>query len=234
MEMQRYEVEVKALLGSEESAEVLRARMRHIDPASKLISRNKQLNHYFMGGDLKKLAKAVAPHFLAETFKKFKDLAQKARDVSVRTRQTNKGEDNEVFLVVKASVGDDTSSNGVTRMEFEEKFNPPAGGLLDDLDQLLMNAGFVYQAKWSREREEYVCQGIAVCLDRNAGYGWLAEFEKVVDSEHELENARSEVRSLMDACGVLELQQERLERMFAFYNAHWGEYYGTDKVFTIA
>ncbi len=46
--MQTYEVEVKSLLGSEESAEVLRARMRHLDPESKVISRNKQLNHYFM------------------------------------------------------------------------------------------------------------------------------------------------------------------------------------------
>lgn len=142
----------------------------------------------------------------------------------------DKAQDGEVFLVVKASVGDDTSSNGVARIEFEEKVSLS----LDDLDQLLIDAGFRYQAKWSREREEYSCKGIAVCLDRNAGYGWLAEFEKVVQSEGDVEPARQEVRALMDACGSVELQQDRLERMFAFYNAHWGEYYGTDKVFTIA
>lgn len=224
--MQSYEVEIKSLLGSEENAEVLRARMRQIDPASKLVSRNKQLNHYFMGGDLQKLAEAVSKNVSPESLAKLKDIAARGKEFSVRTRD----KDGTVFLVVKASVGEDTSSNGVARMEFEEKVTLS----LDDLDRLLMSAGFVYQAKWSREREEHVCKGVAVCLDRNAGYGWLAEFEKVVDSEQEVEPARAEIKMLMDACGSVELQQERLERMFAFYNAHWGEYYGTDKVFTIA
>jgi hypothetical protein len=37
----------------------------------------------------------------------------------------------------------------------------------------------------------------------------------------------------MKELGVKELDQKRLERMFAFYNTHWPEYYGTDKIFTI-
>ncbi len=224
--MQSYEVEIKSLLGSEESAEILRARMRQVDPATKILSRNKQLNHYFMSGDLEKLADAATKYISADALTKLKDMAARGKEFSVRTRD----KDGEVFLVVKASMGDDTSSNGVARIEFEEKVSLS----LDDLDQLLIDAGFRYQAKWSREREEYSCRGIAVCLDRNAGYGWLAEFEKVVQSESEVESARQEIRALMDACGAVELQQDRLERMFAFYNAHWGEYYGTDKVFTIA
>lgn len=224
--MQSYEVEIKSLLGSEESAELLRARMRQIDPSATLRSRNKQLNHYFIGGDLRKLAAVLTKYLPSEALKKLQNIAAQGREISVRTRD----KDGSVFLVIKASVGEDTSANGVARIEFEEKVFLS----LDELDQLLINAGFQYQAKWSREREEYACQGISVCLDRNAGYGWLAEFEKVVQKESEVETARQEVRVLMDACGVLELQQERLERMFAFYNAHWGEYYGTDKVFTIA
>lgn len=224
--MQSYEIEIKSLLGSEESAELLRARMRHLDPSATLRSRNKQLNHYFIGGNLKKLAAALTKYLPSEALKKLQNIAAQGREISVRTRD----KDGSVFLVIKASVGEDTSANGVARMEFEEKVFLS----LDELDQLLISAGFTYQAKWSREREEYACQGISVCLDRNAGYGWIAEFEKVVQNESEVEPARQEVRALMDACGVLELQQERLERMFAFYNAHWGEYYGTDKVFTIA
>lgn len=224
--MNSFEVEVKSLLGSEESAELLRARMRQVDPATALTSRNKQLNHYFTGGDMQKLAEIIAPHFSAEVLAKFKDIAVKGKDFSTRTRD----KDGTVLLVFKASMGEDSSSNGVARMEFEEGVPMT----LDELDELLLQAGFRYQAKWSREREEYVCRGINVCLDRNAGYGWLAEFEKVVQSESLLESARQEVRTLMDDCGAVELQQERLERMFAFYNAHWGEYYGTDKVFTIA
>jgi predicted adenylyl cyclase CyaB len=156
---------------------------------------------------------------------KLRDLFTKGKEFSVRTRD----KDGTVLLVVKASVDDTTSSNGVTRMEFEERVPLT----LDELDQTLLDAGFTYQAKWSREREEYLCRGVAVTLDKNAGYGWLAEFEKIVQDESQLDAARQEVRALMEQCGVQELQQDRLERMFAFYNAHWGEYYGTEKVFTI-
>jgi adenylate cyclase class IV len=224
--MATFEVEVKSLLGSEENAQALRERMKVVDSATHLTSRNKQLNHYFTGGDMQELAVLLEPHFSVETLAKFIDILQKGKDFSVRTRE----KDGMVLLVVKASVGDDSSSNGVARMEFEEEINLS----LDDLDNLLLAAGLRYQAKWSREREEYLCNGINVCLDRNAGYGWLAEFEKVVGQESELDSARSQVRALMEQCGVVELQQDRLERMFAFYNAHWGEYYGTDKVFTVA
>jgi len=37
----------------------------------------------------------------------------------------------------------------------------------------------------------------------------------------------------MESLGVRELPQDRLERMFKFYNSHWREYYGTDKIFTV-
>ena len=32
---------------------------------------------------------------------------------------------------------------------------------------------------------------------------------------------------------LLVFPQERLDRMFAFYNANWQEYYGTEKTFTL-
>jgi predicted adenylyl cyclase CyaB len=223
--MQSYEVEVKSLLGSEENAAALRAKMQQIDPTSHLVSQNKQLNHYFIGGSIAALTKAVDAHLSPEARAKLADLEVRAKEFSIRSRD----KDGTVLLVVKASVGDDTSSNGVARMEFEEKINLS----LDELDQLLLGAGFTYQAKWSRERQEYVCQGVVVCLDRNAGYGWLAEFERVVEDAAQLDSARDEVRKLMQECGVEELPQDRLERMFAFYNANWSEYYGTDKIFTI-
>lgn len=223
--MQSYEVEVKSLLGSPEKAEALRSRMKELDPGLSLASRNTQLNHYFVGGDIRALAEKLHAVLPPGTREKLDDLAARAKEFSVRTRN----KDGEVLMVVKASVGDDTSANGVARMEFEEKVDLS----LEALDALVLRAGFSYQAKWSREREEYIFKGANVCLDRNAGYGWLAEFEQVVGSESELKGARETINSLMKECGVEELQQDRLERMFAFYNAHWPEYYGTEKIFTI-
>ncbi len=224
--MQTYEVEVKSLLGSEENAQTLRARMHEADQGTKLVSKNKQLNHYFVSGDLRQLAQAVHDHLSPEARAKLDDLALRAKEFSVRTRD----KDGTVLLVAKVSVGDDTSANGVARMEFEEKVDLT----LDELDKILLAAGFAYQAKWSREREEYSFKGINVCLDKNAGYGWLAEFEKVANDNSALQSAREEIASLMKECGVEELPQERLERMFSFYNAHWPEYYGTEKIFSIA
>lgn len=223
--MQSYEVEVKSLLGSEERAEALRKKMSSLDPALKLVSKNKQLNHYFVGGTMAALVKKIEGHISFDALKKLSDLISKVTEISVRTRN----KDGEVLLVVKASVGDDTSANGVKRMEFEEK----VGLTLEQLDRTVLSAGFRYQAKWSREREEYAFKGLNVSLDKNAGYGWLTEFEKVVASEAEVDAAHKEIVALMKECGVTELPQDRLERMFKFYNEHWPEYYGTDKIFTI-
>lgn len=223
--MQKYEVEIKTLLGSKEHAEGLISRMRELDPSLKLLSKNAQLNHYFVGGTIARLAEAVSDIISQEGVVTLKDLAVRANDFSVRTRKRN----DDVMLVAKVSVGDDTSANGISRIEFEETVPVT----LDALDQRLLDAGFEYQAKWSREREEYACAGATVCLDRNAGYGYLAEFEKVVDDAATIEAARAQLVDLMEQLAVSELAQDRLERMFAHYNQNWAAYYGTDKIFII-
>jgi adenylate cyclase class IV len=74
---------------------------------------------------------------------------------------------------------------------------------------------------------------VAVCLDKNAGYGYLAEFEKVITDSARAEETKQELVSLMKTLGAIELPQDRLERMFAYYNEHWPEYYGTEKIFVI-
>lgn len=224
--MQSYEVEIKSLLGSPERAQEVREMMEAAYPGTlKGVKKNKQLNHYFEGGSIEKLSSALSSYLSKEAQVKLADLAKRAKSFSVRTRD----KDGTVFTVVKASVGDDTSSNGVARMEFEEKVSMS----IDELDKLVLSAGFTYQAKWSREREEYLCNGVNVTLDKNAGYGWLAEFELVVDDESKVRKARHDLRNFMQILFVEELSQERLERMFDYYNKHWQEYYGTDKVFTI-
>ncbi len=223
--MQNYEVEVKSLLGSPERAQEVLAAIQKLDPACKMTSKNKQLNHYFEGGTLEQLAAAAEPFLSDEGKAKMKDLVSRANTFSIRTRE----KDGTVILVVKASVGADTSANGVSRLEFEEVV--PLS--LEQLDEIILAAGFQYQAKWSREREEYVANGVTVCMDKNAGYGYLAEFEKVVDSQDKAEQARKEIDAFMAAIGAQELPQDRLERMFAYYNTHWPEYYGTEKIFDI-
>ncbi len=223
--MAHYEIEIKSLLGERDAAETLKNKLSLLDPNTRYVTRNTQLNHYFEGGDINILYAVTKDFFGQNEQAKLAALVERGNDFSVRTRR----KDDTVLLVVKAAVDGGTSANAVSRLEFEE----PVNFSLDELDALAHVAGYRYQAKWSRDREEYLCRDTTVCIDRNAGYGYLAEFERIVPAEGSLAEARSELVSLMAALGVSELPQERLHRMFEYYNQNWTKYYGTDKTFTI-
>jgi len=224
-----YEVEIKSLLGSKENADSFVSKLKKENPDLKLSSEGKQLNHYFNvpeGVDLKTALASLIPEDRKESFDK---IIKDGKKLSIRTRQSTDKTGEKVIFVIKASVGDDSSSNGVKRIEFESQVKIS----LDALDKILLNAGLTYQAKWSRERQEYISGDLHVCLDKNAGYGYLAEFEKVTSDEKELEKTRKELVDFMKTVGVEELAQDRLERMFAYYNANWNKYYGTEDTFVL-
>lgn len=223
--MSHFEIEVKSLLGDEATATRLKEKMCALDPECVLIGANKQLNHYFEGGEMEDLYEAVKDLFDEEKQEKLKATIDRGTEFSIRSRQ----KDAEVLLVIKASIDEGTSANTVKRMEFEESVSIT----LDELDERILNAGFTYQAKWSREREEYTFKGASVSLDKNAGYGYLAEVEKIVHDESEADRVREEIDELMAELEIIELNQDRLARMFAHYNANWPDYYGTDKIFVI-
>jgi len=221
-----YEIEVKSLLGEKERADDLLMKLREKVPGLSLISKNDQLNHYFIKGNFEALKEKIIDLIPENKKETFLTIIERGTKVSVRTRDT----EGNVLLVLKASMNDDSSSNAVSRIEWESSIGVYS---LDVLDQVLIDCGFVYQAKWSREREEYLVNDMHVCIDKNAGYGYLAEFEKVIDDETTIDAARKEITDFMESLGVIELPQDRLERMFSYYNQHWADYYGTDKVFTI-
>jgi predicted adenylyl cyclase CyaB len=223
--MSQFEIEIKSLLGSKEKADDLKKKLKKFDPDIKLRSQNKQLNHYFIDGDTNLLYQNMAKYISKKLHEKFKKILTEGKEHSVRTRKLN----DTVILVAKASIDDTTSSNGISRMEFESEVDMS----LDELDKRLLDCGFSYQAKWSREREEYESKGINICIDKNAGYGYLAEFEKLLDDVNQVEKAKTFLREVMRKLEVEELEQDRLERMFAHYNRNWSDYYGTDKIFVI-
>ena len=221
--MSLYEIEIKSLLGAKENADKLREKIN--EKGASLLNKNNQLNHYFTVSDITKFKDNLSSYISADKKESFEKVLNEGNNFSIRTRDT----DGEVKLVVKASIGTDSSSNGVSRMEFEDKMNIT----LDQLDKLLLDAGLEYQAKWSREREEYKLDDINICLDKNAGYGYLAEFEKVVEDKSAADAVKANLLGTMETFGVEELPQDRLERMFSYYNNNWKDYYGTEKIFNI-
>jgi predicted adenylyl cyclase CyaB len=220
----KYEVEIKSLLQSEENAQKLRDKLA--EQGIQLANKYNQLNHYFLSdGDFSKLEEKLLPLFDADRQEKLKLILEEGKNHSIRTREMN----GEVFFVVKASVDDTTSSNGILRMEFEEKVDVS----MDELGKILEESGFGYQAKWSRNREEYNKDDFYITIDRNAGYGYLSEFEIQTEEQGELAKSKQRILDFMQELGLVELSQDRLARMFDFYNENWADYYGTENVFNV-
>ena len=231
-----FEIEIKSLLGSKESADALHEQLARL-PGFRKLGSNSQLNHYLEGGSSSALLVAMNGRFSEEKQKRLETMLSRAKNLSIRSREYKSGEaPKKVTLIIKTTIDDTTSANGTAREEFEEepsRFNLGQRLNLDDLDEILLGAGFTYQAKWSRERKEYKVNDITIAIDKNAGYGYLAEFEKIISDASRADATKGRLRSFMRKLGVEELDHARLERMFAHYNAHWPEYYGTDKVFTV-
>jgi adenylate cyclase class IV len=233
MSSKNLEIEIKVLLEDSMSASKLLEKLRQMDPHTALLEKSSQLNHYFLvtnNDNFNSLYLKIAP-FLRESEKDyFKEITNCGVKHSVRTRQLN----DKVLFVMKAGMtATGQGANGTNRLELEVALPMT----LNDLDSLILQSGFRQQSKWSRDREEYVYKDLHVCIDRNAGYGFIAEFEKVLPQEDALllgvDNVRQSILDAVHELGFTELDASRLERMFAFYNDHWLEYYGTDKTFLI-
>ena len=227
--MQKYEIEIKSLLGSKENADKLKENLVKHGYDIGSAKKSSQLNHYFSYSGqevLNNFKTNFSKIISSEKLEEFNKILEIGKDFSIRTRESN---GTKVILVVKASLDAGTSANGVSRAEFEEVLPMT----LEELDQKLLESGLEHQAKWSRDREEFVGTSITVCLDKNAGYGYLAEFETVTEDKKEVENVKKELEKFMQDVDCAELQQDRLARMFDFYNKNWAEYYGTDKIFNI-
>ncbi|MEX2043342.1 MAG: CYTH domain-containing protein [Patescibacteria group bacterium] len=226
----QFEVEVKTLLGGKKAADDFVAKLKQADGALQQTARSNQLNHYFdSDGDPDKVAKAVAKFLGEDDLAAFRRIIGQAKSYALRTRDA----DGRILLVIKAAAGgsrDGDDQHALERLEGEYGTTAPD---IDTLDEAIRSAGYDFLSKWSRERIEYAYKDYTVCLDRNAGYGYLAEVEKIVPSSDEAETAREAILGELASLGFEELSQERVGRMFEHYNRHWPEYYKTEKTFTI-
>ncbi len=225
--MHSYEIEIKVLLWDEAKKNQFMASLRESFPEFSHEYSESQLNHYFQWGSLEVFLPLFSSYIDDTQKQRLQNIADTAKSFSVRTRWTKE----QTIIVVKATVNNETSSNGTARIEWEVDLFPMT---LDEIDRKLLSVGFEYQAKWSRAREGYkLNKNTILCIDKNAGYWYLAEFERVIDDENLIDSTRSELLNMINTLGYNELNQERLARMFDFYNKNWIEYYGTEKVFTI-
>ena len=221
----QYEVEIKSLLPDQQAADKLIERITLKDPSIQLVSEQHQLNHYFHGGNLTSLIETMQAHLSPKQLDLIRNIAARAGHINVRSRLRN----DTVLLIVKGSLDDSSAAHSHQRMEFEE----PVDLSIDELDELILSSGWQLEAMWQADRKIYRALGLTIDMVRTPGYGYLVEFEIVLSDNTARDEAHSQVIEVMKSLNADELPNDRLERMFAYYNEHWREYYGTDKTFTI-
>jgi adenylate cyclase class IV len=221
----QYEIEIKALLGSQQNVDALLTKLKKVDANFALKDEQLQLNHYFINGKLTNLIEKLKPYFSDGQIKILQDIDEVAKGVSVRARQKN----DVTYMVVKGSLDSADANHSHRRMEFED----PIELDIERLDDLVLAAGFELEAKWSAARKMYSFKDMTVDVMFSPGYGYVVEFEKVIADETQIEQTRQSIIDMMRDFGVEELDSKRLGRMFEYYNANWADYYGTDKVFTV-
>jgi predicted adenylyl cyclase CyaB len=224
-----FEVELKSLVSDIDEIINLKKIINILYPKSVLKSSHKQLNSYFLNtGNLQELLKSLKGYISTDKFTELSELvASNPANYSMRTRETD---GRQTLFIIKIGSDNGDSSNGVSRREFECKVNMP----YDQLDLEIINLGFEYLSRWSRERNEYELEkNLNLCIDKNAGYGYVIEIEKMTDSEDKINQIEQELRTVLQNLGLKELNTDRLNRMFDFYNQNWQEYFGTEKVFNL-
>jgi predicted adenylyl cyclase CyaB len=224
------EVEIKSLLGDKAVADKIKS-VIETDFKAQYKSSEEQKTHYFIAEDytvsLTNLATPLSTYFDRATLNELKIMAQHGSKLSIRSRFTG----TKTLFIAKYSLAsqDKTSDNSISRRELEKVVELTQ----EELDDIIQNSGFSYQAKWSRYRENYSNSTLNFALDRNAGYGWILEIEKIVSEEHLVPETIEELRSVLSKLELKEIDPSRLDRMFAYYNKNWEHYYGTDKIFVI-
>jgi len=220
------EIEVKVLLWEESNAtNLIEKLLAHTD--TKKTWWSNQLNHYFLAnGNFQDLKSKLQEYIHADHHHKLEDILINWKKHSIRTRDA----DGKVLFVIKATKDDTSSENGTARLEFEHE---TPGLTIHELDQLILDNGFEYQSKWSRNRKDFSYKDFNVSIDKNAWYGYVAEFEKIISDSNDIDQAKESIRNELNSLWIEELAQDRLERMFKYYNENRPEYYGTDKTFII-
>src|SRR3989338_11321308 len=150
-----FEVEIKSLLVDKSGVNRLLAKMKSLDPKMKLKRTSSQLNHYFKNGDVGLLFKRISKYLSEKELQKLEFIIKNGKSHSVRTRLN----DSDVIFVLKGILDEGKSIHGIARSEFEAVL-PKS---IKELDKIILLAGFQYQSKWSRLRQEYDYKDMTVC-----------------------------------------------------------------------
>lgn len=99
-------------------------------------------------------------------------------------------------------------------------------------DKIFTSLGFKYDTKWYRVRKEYRYKDFNISIDFNAGYGWIAEIEKIVRKGHE-EKAKKDILQLARIVNIKPASKSLFDKMYKYYKNNWPYYFDSKTTFDI-
>jgi predicted adenylyl cyclase CyaB len=98
----------------------------------------------------------------------------------------------------------------------------------DNLEKMFSAIDINPEIKWFRKRNEFLWQGIKICVDYTKGYGYILELERMVAAE-EKDSSLAILKTKLRELGVEETPKEIFNQRFEYYKKHWRSLMGSDK-----
>lgn len=105
------------------------------------------------------------------------------------------------------------------REEIEIKFKREE---FETLEKMFLSLGYKVEIKWFRKRHNFKWSGIKVSVDYTKGYGYIIEFEKLVD-EDEKDDALQFLKEKFNFLNIPLTSREEFDQKFDYYKEHWKE-----------
>lgn len=88
--------------------------------------------------------------------------------------------------------------------------------------KIFNNLGLKTEIKWLRNRTQFKCNEIKICLDYTKGYGYIIELEKIGTNENK-EQILIELKQKLNELGISLTSKEVFQEKFNYYKNNWKE-----------
>lgn len=94
----------------------------------------------------------------------------------------------------------------------------------NDLFRMLETLGYEVEIKWFRKRIQLQYQQFDVTIDYSIGYGYIVEFELMVNEEVNIDQAKKELQSAFKKFNIDDSSKEEFNSKYNDYKNNWLEY----------
>jgi adenylate cyclase class IV len=93
-----------------------------------------------------------------------------------------------------------------------------------DLVKMLNVLGYEEEIKWYRKRLELQYEDFEVTIDYSIGYGYIVEFELMVNDESKVDRAKEKIEELFNKFDIENTPKEEFNNRYNDYKINWKNY----------